>query len=68
MSGTARTNIVIDQGLMSEALELTGLRSQRELVNYALQELIRREKQKQILSLKGNVAWEGNLDGMRDLR
>jgi Arc/MetJ family transcription regulator len=68
MSGTARTNIVIDQKLMSEALELTGFRSQRELVNYALQELIRREKQKQILSLKGNVAWEGNLDGMRYLR
>ncbi len=68
MSTNTRTNIVIDQELMNEALELSGLGSRRELVNHALQELVRREKQKQILLLKGKVAWEGNLDDMREIR
>ena len=68
MSTNTRTNIVIDQELMNEALELSGLSSRRELVNHALQELVRREKQKQILLLKGKVAWEGNLDDMREIR
>ncbi|PJE79881.1 Antitoxin VapB11 [invertebrate metagenome] len=68
MPSHARINIVIDQDLMSEALELSGLGSRRELVNYALQELVSREKQKQILSLKGKVAWVGSLDDMRETR
>ncbi|WP_067585785.1 type II toxin-antitoxin system VapB family antitoxin [Endozoicomonas ascidiicola] len=68
MPSDARTNIVIDQDLMNEALELSGLGSRRELVNYALQELVRREKQKKILSLKGKVAWQGSLDDMRETR
>ena len=59
---------VIDQDLMREALELSGLASRRELVNHALLELVRREKQKRLLELKGKVAWEGSLDEMRETR
>ena len=61
MSSTIRTNIVVDQGLINEALELTGLNSRRELIHHALTELVRREKQQQLLVLLGKVAWEAIL-------
>lgn len=63
-----RTNIVIDEDLVKKGLELTGIKTQKDLVNYALRQLVRRESQKEILNLKGKVHWEGNLDGMRESR
>lgn len=66
MSDTVRTNIVIDKALMEEALTLTGQSTRRELVHFALQELVRRARQKELLSLKGKVEWEGNLDDSRE--
>ena len=60
-----RTNIVLDEKLVSEALKLTGLKTQRELVHHALQQLIRREKQVGLLELKGKVRWEGDLSLLR---
>lgn len=63
-----RTNIVIDEKLMEKGLMLTGIKTRRSLVDYALRELLRRESQKKILDLKGKIHWEGNLEGMRDLR
>jgi Arc/MetJ family transcription regulator len=60
-----RTNIVLDEKLVSEALKLTGLKTKKELVHHALQQLIRRERQVGLLELKGNVSWEGDLHLMR---
>ena len=60
-----RTNIVLDEGLVSEALKITGLKTQKELVHHALQQLVRREKQLGLLSLKGTIAWEGDLQNLR---
>jgi Arc/MetJ family transcription regulator len=39
-----RSNIVLDEALIHEAFELTGLKSKRELINYALLELVRLKK------------------------
>lgn len=39
-----RTNIVIDDELMSEAISLTGIHTKRELVNLALKELVQNRK------------------------
>jgi Arc/MetJ family transcription regulator len=63
-----RTNIVLDDGLVSQGLKLTGLKTQRDLVHHALQQLVRRESQKGLLKLKGSVAWEGDLSEMRRAR
>ena len=62
------TNIVIDEKLLKDALEATGLKTRRELVDYALRELLRRESQKKILELKGRINWEGDLSSMRQGR
>ena len=60
-----RTNIVIDEKLMESCLKLTGIKTRRALVDYALRELLRREKQAQIRELKGKVTWEGDLNEWR---
>jgi Arc/MetJ family transcription regulator len=61
-----RTNIEIDDKLMKEAMKVSKSKSKKELVNHALEELIRLDKRKKMLSLFGKVKWEGNLDEMRE--
>lgn len=62
---TVRTNIVLDTHLLNRGLELTGLKTRRELVDLALRELVRHEQQKRLLELKGQIDWEGDLEAMR---
>ncbi len=63
-----RTNIVIDENLIKSGLKVTGLKTQRALVDFALHELLRREAQVKILELRGNVEWQGDLESMRQTR
>ncbi len=63
-----RTNAVFEEDLIEAGLELTGLRSRRALIDYALRQLLRRESQRKILELKGKVHWEGDLLSMRQKR
>lgn len=60
-----RTNIVIDDKLMEEALRLTGLKTKREAVELALRTLLRLKQQEKIRQLRGKLAWEGDLETMR---
>ena len=60
-----RTNIVLDDDLVDRAKSLTGIKTIRELVHHALRELVRHKRQRDLLRLRGNVDWEGDLDEMR---
>ena len=60
-----RTNIVIDDKLMSDALQVTGLKTKKEAVELGLKALIRLKKQEEIKKFKGKLKWEGDLDSMR---
>ena len=60
-----RTNIVLDEDLVEAGLNATGLKTRKELVDFALRDLLRRESQKKILELKGTIRWEGDLSEMR---
>ena len=60
-----RTNIVLDESLVEAGLKATGLKTQKDLVDFALCDMLRRESQKKILQLKGKVHWEGDLSEMR---
>ena len=60
-----RTNIVIDDALMDEALKTTGLRTKREAVELALRTLVRLGRQEEIRRFRGKLAWEGDLEAMR---
>ncbi|MGC1953436.1 MAG: type II toxin-antitoxin system VapB family antitoxin [Gammaproteobacteria bacterium] len=63
-----RTNIVIDDDLMQDALKLTGLKTKKEAVELGLKTLIRLKKQEKIRRFRGQLQWEGNLDEMRATR
>jgi Arc/MetJ family transcription regulator len=60
-----RTNIVIDDTLMDEALDVSGCKSKKETVEEALRLMIRMKKQSAIRTYRGKLNWEGDLDGMR---
>jgi len=63
-----RTNIVIEEKLIKKGLEYTGLKTKKEVVNFALRELIQRKERKEILRFKGKLRWEGDLEEMRRSR
>ena len=60
-----RTNIVLDEKLVKEGMKLFRKKTKKELIDFALREIIRREKAKGILALEGKIAWEGDLQEMR---
>ena len=43
-------------------------KSKRELAHLALRELLKAERRKEVLRLRGKVAWEGNLGELRRSR
>lgn len=59
-----RTNIVIDDKLMAEALAETGARTKREVVEMGLMSLLRIKRQSAIRELRG-IGWQGDLEAMR---
>jgi len=62
-----RTNIEIDDELMNEVLELTGLPTKRAAVDVALRELRRLAAGRNLLALKGKVQfWPGYGHGEDD--
>jgi Arc/MetJ family transcription regulator len=60
-----RTNIVIDDKLMREALRATGVKTKREAVELGLRTVVRLGKQAEIRRLHGKLHWQGDLDAMR---
>jgi Arc/MetJ family transcription regulator len=60
-----RTNIVIEDALMEQALKVSGAKTKREAVELGLRALIRLGKQERIRSLRGKLRWEGDLETMR---
>jgi Arc/MetJ family transcription regulator len=68
MMHMSRMNIVLDDKLVADCQKVTGIKIRRALVNHALQELLRRERQKKVLELKGTIRWEGDLAAWRKKR
>jgi Arc/MetJ family transcription regulator len=60
-----RTNIVIDDQLMAEAIKATKARTKREAVELGLKALIRMKKQEHIRGYRGKLRWQDDLDRMR---
>jgi len=60
-----RTNIEIDDKLMSEVLKATGLKTKKDAVELSLKTLIRLKKQESIKQFRGQLKWIGDLDEMR---
>lgn len=64
-----RTNIDIDEKLIAEARRVTGLASKKAIVEAALEELVRRARQREVADYFGKLpSWEGDLDESREGR
>lgn len=60
-----RTNVVIDDKLMSRALRSSGCRTKRSAIESGLHLLVQVNSQKKLRTLKGKITWEGDLEEMR---
>lgn len=57
-----RTNIELDDALVEEAFRLTHLRTKKELIHLALQELIRSRKKRNLMDLSGQIQFATDYD------
>lgn len=64
----SRTVLDIDDSLYEQAKLCTGLKKKVDVVSYALRHLIEQKEMEKILELRGQVAWEGDLEAMRQGR
>ncbi len=60
-----RTNVVIDDELMSQALRFSGCKTKRSAIESGLRLLVQVNSQKKLRKLKGKISWHGDLDEMR---
>ena len=65
LSAMSRTNIEIDDSLMEKARKLTRLKTKRQIVDKALDLLVRSESRKGILRYYGSGIWKGDLKSSR---
>ncbi|HQV23311.1 MAG: type II toxin-antitoxin system VapB family antitoxin [Moraxellaceae bacterium] len=57
-----RTNIVIDDSLMSDALKVTGLKTKKEAVEQGLKMLIKLHQQQAIKAYRGKLTWSDTVE------
>ncbi len=60
-----RTNIELDDDLMEQALRISKFKTKKEVVNEALRQYVAALKKKQLLFLRAEGTWEGDLEKMR---
>jgi len=65
IGGMGRTNIEIDEDLIRKARKLTRLKTKRQIVDRALELLVRSESRKGILRYYGTGIWKGDLKASR---
>lgn len=60
-----RTNVVIDDDLMNEAMKVSQLKTKKDAVEEGLKLLVQRKKQEHIKDLRGKLLWKGDLEDIR---
>ena len=61
-----RTNIVIDDNLMNDALKVTGKKKKKEAVELGLKILVKLNQQEAIKAFRGKLTWDGDLEALRN--
>ena len=57
-----RTSLELDNELVTQALNLTGISNKHELINFALKELIQNRQKKDLFQLSGQIELDKNYD------
>ena len=60
-----RTNINIDDQLIAQTMQATGIKTKKEAVEQGLKLLLQKAQQQQLRKLRGKLNWEGDLAEMR---
>ena len=60
-----RTNVVIDDQLMKDALKLSGFRTKKAAIEAGLRLLVEFSRQTKVKEYRGKLKWTGDLDKMR---
>ena len=60
-----RTNVELDDDLIAEAMELTGLPTKKATIELALRNLVEEHRRRNALEELWGMGWEGDLDAMR---
>jgi Arc/MetJ family transcription regulator len=55
-----RTNIVLDESLVKEAMRLSRTKTKKELVNQALKEFVENRKRLNLMDLEGKIEFSKN--------
>jgi Arc/MetJ family transcription regulator len=63
-----RTNIDIDDDLIAKAIELSLLKTKKDVVEQALKEFVKIAQRRRMDHLRGTFNWEGNLQEWRENR
>ena len=63
-----KINIEVDESLMADALQATGLTATDQVIELALTLLIQIKRQEAIQALRGKLPWDGDLDDMKNMR
>jgi Arc/MetJ family transcription regulator len=61
-----RTNIELDDELMAQAMEATGLKTKKATVEEALRRVVENSRRRRALDELRGIGWEGDLDQMRE--
>ena len=60
-----RTNLMLSEQLLEEAVRVSGIKTYSGAVNMALRDFVRRAQARRILELAGSGLWGGDLSDMR---
>ena len=60
-----RTNVVINDNLMAQALKVSGFRTKKDAIEEGLKLLVQMSSHKEIKQFRGKLKWSGNLNEMR---
>ncbi|HEX8167133.1 MAG TPA: type II toxin-antitoxin system VapB family antitoxin [Beijerinckiaceae bacterium] len=63
-----RTTVDIDDTLLKQAMEASGLKTKKATVEEALRRLVRERRQKNAIADMAGIGWDGDLDAMREGR
>ena len=57
-----RTNVVLDDDLVNEAIRLSGIKTKKEVISFALQEFVTARKRRNLLELEGRIKFMDDYD------
>ncbi len=57
-----RTNVVIDDDLLDEAVKLSGAKTKKEVIARALSEFVATRKRSNLLDLEGKIEFDADYD------